>query len=260
MKKMKNNTIDKRKTTKSTKYLVDRSSRSSRLKKWNIPPYVRRNSNKDRTRKNTDYLREVPGFGEQRHSGIPIDFIYISPIKPTLNNLKSIPGHLQEEELQYLDNKVLNQAKAEELIKKLPSITQKNQLWWHRPLLNIGIENEIVNLKSILGNLQEEELQCLNNKVLNQAEELIKKLRSITHKNQLWWHRPLLNISIENEIVLEWWHKEKKLTIYICPNTIDFIKVWGADMDDEMDDGLIDLSDNDAILSLWQWIALSKNN
>ena len=114
-------------------------------------------------------------------------------------------------------------------------------------------------VKSILGKLKEDELKYLGYRVLYKAEELIKKLRSISKKNKLWWYKPLLNISIENEIVLEWWHKEKKLTIYVCPNTIDFIKVWGADMDDEMEDGSIDLSDNlsdnDAILSLWQWIA-----
>ncbi|MGL5033566.1 MAG: hypothetical protein ACRC6M_07170 [Microcystaceae cyanobacterium] len=191
---MKNNTL-KRTTTKSTKSFVDNFPRLSRSKKWDIPLYVHRNPNKDRTRKNIDYLSKVPDFLEQRHSGIPIDLTYIFP-----------------------------------------------------------------TVKSMLGNLKEEELQYLDYRVLYKAEELIKKLRSITQKNKLWWHQPLLNISIDDEIVFEWWHKEKKLTIYVCPNTIDFIKVWGADMDDEMEDGSIYLSNHDAILGLWQWIALSKND
>ena len=194
MKKMKNNTL-KRTTTKSTKSFVDKFPRSSRLKKWDIPLYVYGNSNKDRTRKNADYLSKVPDFLEQRHSGISIDLTYIFPI-----------------------------------------------------------------VKSMLGNLKEEELQYLDYRVLYKAEELIKKLCFISKKNKLWWYQPLLNISIDDEIVFEWWHKEKKLTIYVCPNTIYFIKVWGPDMDDEMEDGSIYLSNNDAILSLWQWIALSKND
>ena len=120
------------------------------------------------------------------------------------------------------------------------------------------VKSTLGNLKSMLGNLKEEELQSLDYKVLDKAEELIKKLHSISKANRLWWHQPLLNISIDDEIVFEWWHKEKKLTIYVCPNTIDFIKVWGANMDDEMEDGSIYLSKNSAILSLWQWIASSK--
>lgn len=186
MKKMKNNTR-KRTTTKS---FVDNFPRSSRSKKWYIPLYVHGNPNKDRTRKNVDYLSKVPDFLEQRHSSFSIDLNYIFP-----------------------------------------------------------------TVKSMLGNLKEKELQSLDYKILYKAEELIKKLRSISKKNKLWWHQPLLNISIDDEIVFEWWHKEKKLTIYVCPNVIDFIKVWGADMDNEMQDGSIDLSKNYAILCLWQWIA-----
>lgn len=117
------------------------------------------------------------------------------------------------------------------------------------------VKSTLGNLKSMLGNLKEEELQSLDYKVLYKAKDLIKKLHSISKANRLWWYQPLLNISIDDEIVFEWWHKEKKLTIYVCPNTIDFIKVWGADMDDEMEDGSIYLSKNYAILSLWQWIA-----
>jgi len=110
-------------------------------------------------------------------------------------------------------------------------------------------------VKSMLGNLKEEELQSLDYKVLYKAEELIKKLRSISKKNKLWWHQPLLNISIDHEIVFEWWYKRRSLIIYVCPNTIDFIKVWGADMDNEMEDGSIYLKDN-SLSFLWQWLVI----
>lgn len=189
MKKMKNHTL-KRTTTKSTKSFVDKFPRSSRLKKWDIPLYVYGNPNKDRTRKNADYLSKVPDFLEQRHSGIPIDLTYIFP-----------------------------------------------------------------TVKSMLGNLKEEELQYLDYRVLYKAEELAKKLCFISKKNKLWWHQPLLNISIDDEIVFEWWYKKRSLIIYVCPNTIDFIKVWGADMDNEMKDGSIYLKD-DSLFFLWRWLAI----
>lgn len=97
------------------------------------------------------------------------------------------------------------------------------------------------------------ELECINSKIISKTYELIKCLSSIATKNNLWWDQPLGNISIDNEIVLEWWHKEKKITIYVCTNSIDYIKVWGADMDNEMEDGSISLNENE-LTSLWKWL------
>ena len=85
------------------------------------------------------------------------------------------------------------------------------------------------------------------------AEKLINILHSVALKHNWWWHTPLFNINSDNEIVLEWWNQEKKLTIYVAEGVIDYIKVWGADMDNEMEDGSIDLEDD--LTELWQWIA-----
>lgn len=70
--------------------------------------------------------------------------------------------------------------------------------------------------------------------------------------NDWWWNDPLLNIGIENEIVLEWWNNSKKLTIYVDEDSIDVLKVWGADIDNEMEDDSINLKQD--LTSLWEWI------
>lgn len=85
------------------------------------------------------------------------------------------------------------------------------------------------------------------------AEKLIELLQSLAFKNNWWWYAPLLNINFENEIILEWWNQSKKITIYVSEESIDYIKVWGADMDNEMEDGSISLEDD--LTYLWQWIA-----
>jgi hypothetical protein len=90
-------------------------------------------------------------------------------------------------------------------------------------------------------------------KTIETAEKLINNLRSLALKNNWCWSDPLLNISSENEIVLEWWNQEKKLTIYVFEELIDYLKVWGADMDNEMEEGAIDLEDD--LTEVWQWIA-----
>ena len=60
--------------------------------------------------------------------------------------------------------------------------------------------------------------------------------RSLVKRN-LQWKDPLTNASPDKEIVFEWWNGQKKLTVYCKENSLEFIKVWGADIESEMDDG-----------------------
>jgi hypothetical protein len=85
------------------------------------------------------------------------------------------------------------------------------------------------------------------------ARTLSLKFYLFARNDNLWWQKPLINVNEEEgEIVLEWWNKQKKLTIYVCSDTIDFIKVWGSDIDNEMEDGSISLNNN--IDFLWRWL------
>lgn len=81
----------------------------------------------------------------------------------------------------------------------------------------------------------------------------LEQLHAIAIENRLWWHEPLVNISIDAEVVFEWWHEHKKLTVYILGDTAEYIKVWGPDIDNEMQEGLAKSSAE--ITSLWKWIA-----
>ena len=66
--------------------------------------------------------------------------------------------------------------------------------------------------------------------------------------------QPLINVNDDLEIVLEWWNGKKKLTIYISQGGyLEFIKIWGANMESEMEDGLI-RSESDH-KDLFSWLA-----
>jgi len=110
------------------------------------------------------------------------------------------------------------------------------------------------HIASLVGNLEKdyESLYSNSPKTIKTAEKLMEKVNSIALKNNWWWHAPLLNISVDNEIVLEWWNLGKKITIYVKEEVIDYIKLWGADIENEMEDGSISL--NDDLIDLWQWI------
>jgi hypothetical protein len=109
-------------------------------------------------------------------------------------------------------------------------------------------------IASLVGNLEKDyESFCSNYpKTVETAQKLIDLLHSVALTNNWWWYVPLLNIC-DHEIVLEWWNQSKKITTYVSEESIDYIKVWGADMDNEMEDGSISLEED--LTHLWQWIA-----
>lgn len=91
-----------------------------------------------------------------------------------------------------------------------------------------------------------------NNETYNYSVEWLKTLREVISVEKMWWRDPLVNLGIESEIVFEWWHNNKKLTVYILGNTVEYIKIWGADIDDEMEDGSV--TSPAELKDLWKWL------
>lgn len=91
---------------------------------------------------------------------------------------------------------------------------------------------------------------------LSTTDRLVDKLYTTAKNNNLWWYSPLLNrycYREERGVVLEWWNKQRKYSIYVAEDQINYIAVWGKDMYNEMEDGNISL-DND-LTDFWKWIA-----
>lgn len=85
------------------------------------------------------------------------------------------------------------------------------------------------------------------------AEQLARSWRSKTAgRLGKSWLDPHMATSPWDEVVMEWWHGTRKLTLYFQPDGgIQFIKVWGPDMDTEMEEGrLLD----DTFEALWSWL------
>lgn len=66
------------------------------------------------------------------------------------------------------------------------------------------------------------------------------------------WASPHITCSELGEIVCEWWKGEHKLTIYFGNDGAEFIKVWGTDIEAEMEDG--ELTAGWGLTSLWLWL------
>ena len=91
-----------------------------------------------------------------------------------------------------------------------------------------------------------------SNETYRYALEWLDRLQKVISSHQLWWNEPLVNLSMESEIVFEWWYGDKKITMYILCDIAQYIKVWGEDIDNEMEDGLANLSEE--ITELWKWL------
>jgi hypothetical protein len=67
------------------------------------------------------------------------------------------------------------------------------------------------------------------------------------------WREPLATESPWGETVFEWWSGQRKLTVYYSPKRIEYIRVWGPDIDSEMETGTIDSPVGFA--RLWTWLS-----
>jgi len=66
------------------------------------------------------------------------------------------------------------------------------------------------------------------------------------------WIEPNVTASEEGEVVFEWWHSTKKLTVYIGNQSAEYVKVWGTDINSDMSDG--DANPISTCRSLWEWL------
>jgi hypothetical protein len=84
----------------------------------------------------------------------------------------------------------------------------------------------------------------LSSNTMGTATKWMETLGNIVDTGKYWWHNPLINV-IDSEIILEWWHDAK--------NSDDYIKVCGADIDNEMEEGMAETAAQ--IEALWRWLA-----
>ncbi len=66
------------------------------------------------------------------------------------------------------------------------------------------------------------------------------------------WIKTNVLATAEGDEVFRWRVGTKKLTIYIGDQSAEYLKVWGPDVNDDMDDGSADLTTTRK--ALWEWL------
>jgi hypothetical protein len=91
-----------------------------------------------------------------------------------------------------------------------------------------------------------------NPDAIRQAYWWIEDLYENTLTTDKGWIAPHVVADAHGNVVLEWWEGQKKLTVYIHPETVEYVKVWGPDIFSEMEDGEVEgIEDRRA---LWNWL------
>ncbi len=66
------------------------------------------------------------------------------------------------------------------------------------------------------------------------------------------WTDPHIACNERGEIVLEWWHGSRSLTVFVrSEDQVDYLKSWGSDIESEMEDGELSRLADFAALSRW---------
>ncbi|CAM8751171.1 hypothetical protein NCF_03153 [Burkholderia pseudomallei] len=65
------------------------------------------------------------------------------------------------------------------------------------------------------------------------------------------WSLPHVSANEDGEVLLEWWKAEKKLTLFVRADGVDYLRTWGANIEHEMDDGVLIA---ETFPGLWSWL------
>ena len=65
------------------------------------------------------------------------------------------------------------------------------------------------------------------------------------------WLTPFISSDEDGNVTVEWYEKERELHLQIGENMAEYLQVWGANIDTEMQE---DFLKRDNYLTLWRWL------
>lgn len=92
-----------------------------------------------------------------------------------------------------------------------------------------------------------------NREAILRTEALLPELLNVATNAELGWLNPHVSASEDGNVVLEWWHDTRKVTVYVGANETSYLRVWGENPETEMDDGVIRTTAMD-FARIWAWL------
>lgn len=90
-----------------------------------------------------------------------------------------------------------------------------------------------------------------NRGAISNALSILDECYAVIRNNRLTWSAPHISATEDGEVTMEWWRDSRKLSLYISDEKVEYIKVWGSNINDEMEDGELQLG---VFFHLWNWL------
>lgn len=87
---------------------------------------------------------------------------------------------------------------------------------------------------------------------VNRALIWVQQMYSDVNLTTKQWQEPHVTASEDGDVLLEWWNGDKGLSIYISENSVSYLKDWGPNIAEEMEDGVVASSEKQR--QLWHWL------
>ena len=81
----------------------------------------------------------------------------------------------------------------------------------------------------------------------NLMEEFLDSIISAGYS----WRTPFISSDEDGNVTAEWYEEERQLHIQIGENEVEYIQVWGTNIDTEMH---VDFLNRDNYQTLWEWL------
>jgi hypothetical protein len=121
--------------------------------------------------------------------------------------------------------------------------------------LNVLVMDKIFTKLAQLGQKQpDERLFKSTPGIIDNAKIFIRNAANELSKMHQSLIQPSVLADVTEEIVFEWWSGARKLSVYVSEKEIQYIKVWGIDINQEMEDG--ELSTDSKFSDLWAWLTI----
>lgn len=90
-----------------------------------------------------------------------------------------------------------------------------------------------------------------NEQAVMRAVGIISSFYTEAIQRRTGWVNPFVGLSERGDVVFEWWNDQKKLSLYVGPDTTDYVSSWGPHIEEQMDAGAADSS---RFGDLWTWL------
>lgn len=121
---------------------------------------------------------------------------------------------------------------------------------FHNPLWKTN--SELIALLSWQEGWNGYDAAAPNSESVGHALIWIEALYRDTLTTDTGWMAPHAILDAHGDVVFEWWKGQRKLTVYVRPGTVEYVKVWGPDIFSDMEDGKVEGTEDRR--KLWNWL------